>query len=556
MSSTESYLKVLFEQDGIKGDSPQMPSRFGSLTPLRKKNKDRGAYEKVKKLISAANNEEVEYTEDGLIKCNYDQLERALNTLDNLPSSRNMGYSAIIYGEAGIGKSAIVESRGQKAAASLGRQFIRLTEYIKRFETIEEFKNNLKDFYIFIDERAAGFDASMLSGIPDPTSPERKGYLTELPVPWVSVMTMSEDAAGMLFLDELNQASMGVQNGLFDLTNFNERRIAGKYKILGNWRIHCAGNWGEGYSIRPLVPALKERLAPLYLILDFKGWQGWAATSKNENGELIIHPLLMDFLEDNPDKNFYDRPSSDQDPTKRPNPRNLVALSGAIYNAIGSVDDLDTVDSELWRDVIASAGTLCGKEFGNDFKQFLVSNALVDVNELLEDPTKMVNVGKGAAAEGIVTQNISVFKRNLKQTVITFDNKFNAAGSEEEKDELLNIALYYMRAIDQVFTAEPSTASNIFTVITSKAVRPDLLIFRNLLVTNLKQRGLVEDARGVADLINEIIAEVGGNVKAFTTAPEEAEEGEPTNTQAISTIDKILGEFNRNIATGNIPDYV
>jgi hypothetical protein len=220
MSNTEGYLNILFEQDKMKGNMPQMPSRFSSLTPLRKKTGDRSTYEKIKKLISAAN-EEVEYTEEGLIKCNYDQLERALDTLDNLPSSRNMGYSAIIYGEAGIGKSAIVESRGKKTAASLGREFIRLTEYIKRFETIEEFKNNLKDYYIFIDERAAGFDASMLSGIPDPTSPERKGYLTELPVPWVSVMTMSEDAAGMLFLDELNQSSMGVQNGLFDLTNFN-----------------------------------------------------------------------------------------------------------------------------------------------------------------------------------------------------------------------------------------------------------------------------------------------------------------------------------------------
>ena len=167
----------------------------------------------------------------------------------------------------------------------------------------------------------------------------------------------------------------------------------------------------------------------------------------------------------------------------------------------------------------------------------------------------MVNVGKVAAAEGIVTQNISVFKRNLKQLVVTFDNKFNATNTEEEKVELLNLALHYMNGIDKVFTAEPSTASNIFTVITSKLVRPDLLIFRNILVTNLKQRGLVEDARGVADLINEIINEVGGNVKAFTTAPEEAEESTPTNT-SISMIDKILGEFNRDIATGDIPDYV
>jgi hypothetical protein len=88
----------------------------------------------------------------------------------------------------------------------------------------------------------------------------------------------------------------------------------------------------------------------------------------------------MDFLEDEPDKNFYDRPSSETDPTKRPNPRNLVALSGAIYGQIGSGSNLESVDSDRWREIIASAGALCGKEFGNNFKQFLSNLILGNLN--------------------------------------------------------------------------------------------------------------------------------------------------------------------------------
>ena len=559
MSQTEGYLDFLLEQDKKKGNVPQMPSRLGTLKPLKKKQGSRGAYEDIGKLVSASSKEEeVDYTEDGLVRVNYSQLGRTLDTLDNLPTKRGMGYTSMIYGEAGIGKSSIVEARGVKMASALGRQFIRLDEYLAKFQTIGEFVDNLKDYYIFIDERAAGFDPSMMSGIPDPTSPERKGYLTELPVPWVSVMTVSNNAAGMLFLDELNQASEQVQNMLFSLTNFEERRIAGKYKILGDWRIHCAGNWGEGYSIIPLVPALKERLAPYYLVLDFKGWQDWAVNSTNANGDPLIHPVLMDFLEDNPEKNFYERPTGESDPTKRPNPRNLVALSSAIYGSMGGDTSVESVKGDKWREIIAAAGALCGKEFGLNFKQFLVSNSLVDINELLEDPSKLVNIKGSKASEGIVTQNISVFKRNLKQHVVTFDNKFNAAKTDEEKDELINLALYYMDVINSVYRVEASTASNIFTVITNRSTLPDLKIYRNLRITSLKNKGDTESAKFVMDLINDIVTEVTGDVKAFTSA-DEGEEGEvdaTSNKQAISKIDQILSKFNKNVASNNIPQYV
>ena len=371
---------------------PKMPARPSFIKPFTSKS-DRGMYKQLSDIIAAAGGDsDIKYTNDGLVEMDYHGLNLALNVLDDLPSSRNLGYSAIIYGEAGIGKSAIIAQRGKARAAALGRTFIEMSDLLKANPTIGKLEQALKTHFVYINVAASTIDPTLLSGIPDPTSPEKKGYLTELPVPWVSIMTMSPDSAGFLFFDELNQASLEVQNTLFDITNFDERTIARKYTIQGNWRIHCAGNWGQGYSIIDLVPALKERLAPYLLKLDYEGWSKWAQGSKMPGtDDPIIHSLLMDFIADAPDVNFYDRPAQEGDPTKRPNPRNLVAVSGAIYKIIGSTSNFNDITEDQWPILQATVSSICGKQFGEDFKQFVIANSLIDVNEILGKPEMLVN---------------------------------------------------------------------------------------------------------------------------------------------------------------------
>lgn len=584
MTSMLEYLDLLVEKKATNEKSVFVEPERLKLPPLKSKAGDRGLYKKMAAIIKKSVSD-VEYTEDGLVKVTYLQLDKALDLLDRQPSGRGMGYSAIIYGEAGIGKSAIVAGRGKKMAAALGREFIGLDAYLAKFQTVGEFVDNFKDYYIFIDKRALAFDPTMMTGIPDPTSPERNGYLKELPLPWVSAMTTSKDAAGMLFLDEVNQASLEVQNSLFSLTNFEERTIAGTYDIKGDWRIHCAGNWGDGYSIIPLVPALKERLAPIYLSLDFRGWQAWANKTKNVNNNPIIHPLLMDFIEDDPEVNFYKRPGFDMDPNKKQNPRNLVALSGDMYTLLGDSDIEEAdIDPDLWRQLISQASIHCDREFANNFKQFLYVNSYINPEDILRDPRILIDVDSSEQSEGIVTQNITVFKRNLKHQVIKFDTKFNSAKTDEEKADIVNEALYYVDALNYVFTLSRSTAASIFTIVTNQNTLPDLQIFRSLIISHLEEKGDEESLKQAEFLINLIKAiadEVRNNVGAFKATDvtafirtfSEDEEGyvdlsgikdfsaaedeeRYVDPGVIKTIDQALGQFNINVRMGKIPEYV
>lgn len=567
MSYTVNYLNLLKEAKKATPDSTpalNIPQRPSFIKPIPKKADEGDMYEKLRRVINTAKGGDVSYTEDGIVECDYDSLERALDILDKMPTKRGMGYSSIIYGEAGIGKSAVVESRARKMASQLGRQFITLDEFINQFQTIQEVKSNLKDYYIFMDQRVASMDPSMMSGIPDPTSPEKKGYLTEMPLPWVAIMTMSNDAAGFLFLDELNMADEEVQKALYSLLNFEERRIAGQYLIKGNWRIHSAGNWGEGYNSNPLRLALKERLAPYLLKIDFEGWANWAKKSKTTEGQPIIHPLLMDFIEEDPENNFYVRPSAEHEATKRPNPRNLVALSAAIYSALGSDTSFDNVDGNTWNNIIMQAGSICGQKFGEDFKQFLISNAIVKMEDIFSDPTSVIP--QSSAKESEVTQKLAVFKRNYKKHVLTFDDQFAKTTSEEAKANLVNLALNYIYVLDSVFDNSPATAADMFTPVVTPAMRNDFLIYRQAINKFLIDQGNTEGSTYINNFFNKIVKEVGENAAAlagsagptsFVTAGEENEESEvDIDPKTASTINTILSKFESDLSSGNLIQFV
>lgn len=577
MSYTVRYLDFITEAAKKKAPAPApaattapiIPPRPSFVKPIPKKTSGDALAEKMRNVIKIAANGDIKYTEDGLVECTYSSLERSLDILDRMPTKRKMGYSAIIYGEAGIGKSAVVEARARKMAAGLGRQFITLDEYINQFLTIQEVKSNFKDYYIFMDQRVAGMDPSMMTGIPDPTSLEKRGYLTEMPLPWVALMTMSNDAAGFLFLDELNMAEEEVQKALYSLLNFEERRIAGQYLIKGNWRIHSAGNWGEGYNSNPLRLALKERLAPYLLKIDFEGWAKWAKKSKNIEGQPIIHPILMDFIEENPTENFYSRPAPDEDATKRPNPRNFVALSAALYVILGNDDSLDNINSDTWEEILTQTGSICGKKFSEDFKQFLISNAIVQIEDIFDDPTSLLASSTGVESQ--ITQRVAVFKRQYKKHVATFDDKF-AAASEDGKHLLVQQALNYVGTLITVLANQPGLAADMFTPVVLPAMRNDFFIYRSKIEQYLLGLGTpeAEDVRQWANgFFNTINKEVGANSAAlmgsagptsFISSKEENEESEeltvPIDPSKAKAINKILTDFERNLKTGNLVQYI
>jgi hypothetical protein len=560
---TEIYLEHLLEATKSKQPSaPAKPLRAkpSFIEPSERVEKDRGVYGHLKQILDKAGNKTIKYTQGGLVEFNYFQLSRALDRLDNMPGGAGMGSSAMIYGEAGIGKSALVEQRAKARANELGRTYITLENFIKKFNKIDDVKANLKSHFIFIGLLATSLDQSMIAGIPDPTSVERQGFLTELTVPWASLMSMSEDAVGFMFMDELNQADMYVQNSLFSMTNFGERTIIMKYPILGDWRIHCAGNWGKGYSVTPLVKALKERLVPCYLKLDFHGWAEWAQKSTISKTDLrpIIHPLLMDFIDDDPENNFYESPTGDENATRRPNPRNLVALSGMIYSIIGEPGKHEPVDRNQWEDLISQAGLMCGDKFGKDFEEYCSASALVDVGDVLSDPGRLVKQGTAAGQESQIMQMISVFKRNFKRHVIQFDNVFEAA-EPEKKRALVNEALEYLNVLYQIYDTDEATVTNVFSSVANPRNIHDLEIYRGQLIKYLRSVGKDDAAKWVINLISEIANDAGAAVGTFMG--EEEEEETTSNTPEIDPatarkVTNILGAFQQKVRTGKFTQFV
>lgn len=573
MSYTANYLELLSE--AAKKTAPATAPAAAPVTlrkrpdfikPIPKKTGDDG-YEKIREIIKLSSNTDISYTDDGLVECSYKDIERVLSILDKGKTKRGMGYSSIIYGEAGIGKSAVIEKRARTIAGELGREFIQIDEFIRQYETIQEVQSALKNYYIFIDQRVASMDPTMMTGIPDPTSIEKKGYLTEMPLPWVALMTMSNDAAGFLFLDELNMAGEEVQKALYSLLNFEERRIAGQYMVRGNWRIHSAGNWGEGYDSNPLRLALKERLAPYYLKIDFNGWAKWAKSTTNDQGQPIIHPLLMDFIEDDPTNNFYDRPSENHDSTKRPNPRNFVALSSSLYEILGNSGDLENIepDSDTWDDILMQTSSICGKKFGAEFRQYLMSNAIIKMEDIFDNPASLLPGQAGKESE--VVQRIAVFKRNIKKHVATFDDKFNAS-DEAGRDNLTNLALNYIDVIDAIYDVDQATAMNLFGPIISSNMMNDFKIFKSLVVSHAAAT-IPGGAEYVDDFFNKIKNEIGGYSAAFKGGPTSyaTEENEETSgsivdhlhslpPEKLEKINKVLQDFGNRLRTGNLIEFL
>ena len=91
-------------------------------------------------------NIQLEFNDDGMAIINYEQFGKILKNLDNAVTKRGMGISAMIYGDAGIGKTQIIRQSCNRRIAELGdgRELILYNDYIEKFPNIKEFEDNLK----------------------------------------------------------------------------------------------------------------------------------------------------------------------------------------------------------------------------------------------------------------------------------------------------------------------------------------------------------------------------------------------------------------------------
>ena len=261
-----------------------------------------------------------------------------------------LNQSVCVLGDPGMGKSAIVLDTARKInTAKYGntRQFVPLSDITDRPKGKEvdfnDVWNNPGKYYIFLDVRMTAYEKYELKGVPFP-SKEAEGTMVSLFERWMGLLFLP-DAAGMLFLDEINQSDFGTQTALYGLLHKDERTIAGR--AIANkdgWSVHGAGNLPEDAAgVEPLLAALQDRFNNCWLEVTYESWLEWASTAQTEeNGKTraMLHPLILGFLaearkglDEEKFKNVFIQQGNagGTQGANAPNPRNFVSVSEVLF---------------------------------------------------------------------------------------------------------------------------------------------------------------------------------------------------------------------------------
>lgn len=283
----------------------------------------------------------------------------------------------MIYGDPGIGKSELVKSVAEKMLApNMERTYIewkRCTNTQK-----DEILEDPSKYFVLIDLRAAELEPVDLRGIEMPTS--RMPYLDPKIPKWIYLM-IQPNSGGLLFLDEVNQASDQVLNAFFGVVL---DRQAGEVTFSRDWNVVGAGNLGAEHSTtQDIPPALSQRFGTIMLIADPEGWFEWAEENK-------IDWLIIQFVKSDPAANFYVKSSNASE--SMPNPRNITTFS----NELKTIQRRYLQDhkngirpkTSIYQAIIERSSATCGVSWGRKFGHFLELYRKLDWIEMSKNANK------------------------------------------------------------------------------------------------------------------------------------------------------------------------
>jgi hypothetical protein len=252
-----------------------------------------------------------------------------------------------IWGGIGIGKSDSVRNVAKQIAKDKNLIY---NEDISKI--------NDKGNFSIIDVRASQMDISDIKGLPkfdEETKTTRWYYPNYLP----------KDSQGILFFDEINQASPMVQSNLFSL--ILDRRVA-DYILAPNWAIISAGNRISDRSNVFETPApLNNRFIHIELeVPNVDDWIEWGIKNK-------IDTRISTFLKFKPTLYKFDSKVNEK---AFPSPRTWQFCSEMISDK--ETRDLDTINI-----LVASC---VGEATAFEFTAWLKLSEKIDIDEILKNP--------------------------------------------------------------------------------------------------------------------------------------------------------------------------
>lgn len=220
------------------------------------------------------------------------------------------------------------------------------------------------------DVRASQLESVDLRGLP---------YIQDGRTFWSAPSFLPTDmsSCGILFLDELNQASQSTQAAAYQL--ILDRRL-GDYKLPDGWVVIAAGNRAIDRAIaNKMGSALKNRFVHSEMAVDNDEWLKWGA----KNG---IHPSILGYIRYRP-QGLNDLAGNGSEGKKRME----AALEGNAFATPRSwAFASDIINAQPHPDVEYAmlAGTI-GEANVADYVAFLrVYRDLPDLDDVIKNPTK------------------------------------------------------------------------------------------------------------------------------------------------------------------------
>lgn len=315
----------------------------------------------------------------------------------------------LIYGDPGVGKSQIIKSSVQKLTQLENKKFPATTPEGKvverKFIEWDSLQPNEKTevmmhperYYALLDIRTAFFTTASLEGLPIPKAGIKQvkpelGDLNEInqaeffdviPQRFIAFIT-NPKAAGVFFLDEINQGSTEVKNIFLKVIldrKFQDLPLSPRILVL------AAANIGKAFQGQDMSPALASRFKGAVLVPDPEEWYYFAEQSG-------VAPEIIDFVRNNPDENFYRYPSTRIKNVQFPNPRAIVRFNTAFksiqeeFDSLVAANDVDAqVQLDLYRKVEVEASSYIDSQWGKDFVAYLKQINEFDIPALAADET-------------------------------------------------------------------------------------------------------------------------------------------------------------------------
>ena len=262
-----------------------------------------------------------------------------------------------------------------------------------------------------VERRASQMTEGDLLGMPSKDTVDINGHQASkfLPFAWF-IQSCTEPV--LLFLDEVDRASVEVRQGIFELTD--SRKLAG-------WDLHpdtiiCAavngGDHGANYSVGEMDPAELDRWTVFDLEPTVEDWLTWAKDN--------VCTLVWDFINQNREHLEH---KGDIEPNKRyPSRRSWKRLNDVLVGA------------EMMEEPTPAMFSLA--------QSFVGFEAAVSFNDFAKNYERVVTVEQLLAGERV--EALAAFSLNEHCGMIEKFDAVDACNEELSKEQIENLANYFV----------------------------------------------------------------------------------------------------------------